>query len=68
MGGGEGELGGTRVGWYLLKCAIFPPVVINFSIARFPGPAIGPYPGTDLSNCIRMNDDLSMEVSVGLYF
>nr|KAF6369508.1 hypothetical protein mMyoMyo1_012443 [Myotis myotis] len=28
---------------------------------KFPGPTIGPHPGTDLSNCIRMNDDLSME-------
>ncbi|EPQ11214.1 Lymphoid-restricted membrane protein [Myotis brandtii] len=28
---------------------------------KFPGPTIGPDPGTDLSNCIRMNDDLSME-------
>ncbi|CAK6443602.1 unnamed protein product [Pipistrellus nathusii] len=28
---------------------------------KFPGPTIGPYPGTDLSNCIRMNEDLSME-------
>ncbi|XP_066120977.1 inositol 1,4,5-triphosphate receptor associated 2 isoform X3 [Saccopteryx bilineata] len=27
----------------------------------FPSPTVGPYPGTDLSYCIRMNDDLSME-------
>ncbi|XP_066210433.1 inositol 1,4,5-triphosphate receptor associated 2 isoform X1 [Saccopteryx leptura] len=31
------------------------------SSAGFPSPTVGPYPGTDLSYCIRMNDDLSME-------
>ncbi|KAM5332383.1 inositol 1,4,5-triphosphate receptor associated 2-like [Glossophaga mutica] len=30
---------------------------------KFPGPTTGPHPGTDLSSCIRMNDDLSMGVS-----
>ncbi|XP_044797188.1 inositol 1,4,5-triphosphate receptor associated 2 isoform X5 [Bubalus bubalis] len=28
---------------------------------RCPGPSAGPHPGTDLSGCIRMNNDLSME-------
>lgn len=28
---------------------------------KFPGPAVQPHPGTDLSDCIRMNDALSME-------
>lgn len=28
---------------------------------KFPGPTIGPHPGTDLSNSIKMNEDLSME-------
>ncbi|KAF6120121.1 hypothetical protein HJG60_012351 [Phyllostomus discolor] len=27
---------------------------------KFPGPTTGPHPGTDLSSCIRMNNDLSM--------
>lgn len=39
-----------------------------YSLARYPGPASGPHPGEDLPGCVRMNDDLRMDVSIGLYF